>query len=109
MTGGHGGPQRVADLASEWNERDNVGLVVGATAPEELKRVRERAPDLPFLVPGVGAQGGDAETAVEYALADGVGLVNASRSIIFAGEDEEFAGAAGEAAKRLQRRLNEFR
>jgi orotidine-5'-phosphate decarboxylase len=100
--------ERVADLAGEWNERDNVGLVVGATAPEELERVRERAPDLPFLVPGVGAQGGDIEAAVEYGLADGVGLVNASRSIVFAGEGEAFAGAAGEAAKRLKRRLNEF-
>jgi orotidine-5'-phosphate decarboxylase len=101
--------ERVADLAGEWNERGNVGLVVGATAPEELERVRERAPDLPFLVPGVGTQGGDVEAAVEHGLADGVGLVNASRSIIFAGEGEAFAGAAGEAAKRLQRRLNEYR
>jgi orotidine-5'-phosphate decarboxylase len=101
--------ERVADLAGEWNERGNVGLVVGATAPEELERIRERAPDLPFLVPGVGAQGGDVEAAVEHGLADDVGLVNSSRSIIFAGEDEAFAEAAGEAAKRLQRRLNEFR
>ena len=101
--------ERVADLAAEWNERGNVGLVVGATAPEELERVRERAPSLPFLVPGVGAQDGDVEAAVEHGLADGVGLVNASRSIIFAGEGEAFAEAAGEAAKRLKRRLNEFR
>jgi orotidine-5'-phosphate decarboxylase len=101
--------ERVADRADEWNERGNVGLVVGATAPAELERVRERAPDLPFLVPGVGTQGGDIEAAVEHGLADGVGLVNSSRSIIFAGEGETFAGAAGEAAKRLKRQLNEFR
>ncbi|WP_435076485.1 orotidine-5'-phosphate decarboxylase [Halococcus sp. AFM35] len=101
--------ERVADLAGEWNERGNVGLVVGATAPEELERVRERAPSLPFLVPGVGAQDGDVEAAVEHGLADGVGLVNASRSIIFAREGEAFAEAAGEAAKRLKRRLNEYR
>jgi orotidine-5'-phosphate decarboxylase len=101
--------ERVADRADEWNERGNVGLVVGATAPEELESVRERAPDLPFLVPGVGTQGGDIEAAVEHGLADGVGLVNSSRGIIFAGEDEAFAGAAGEAAKRLKRRLNEYR
>ena len=101
--------ERVADLAREWNEYGNIGLVVGATAPEELEEVRERTPDLPFLVPGVGAQGGDAEAAVEYGLANGVGLVNSSRRIIFAGEGESFAGAAGEAAKRLKRRLNEYR
>jgi orotidine-5'-phosphate decarboxylase len=100
--------ERVADLAAEWNEHGNVGLVVGATAPEELKQVRERVPDLPFLVPGVGAQGGDAEAAVEFGLVDGVGLVNSSRGIIFAGEGEQFAGAAGEAAKRMKRRLNQY-
>ncbi|EMA43433.1 orotidine-5'-phosphate decarboxylase [Halococcus saccharolyticus] len=103
--------ERVARLADDWNERGNVGLVVGATAPEELEAVRDLVPDLPFLVPGVGAQGGDVEAAIEYGLADGVGLVNSSRGIIFAGEDrgEGFARAAGEAAKRLKRRLNEYR
>ena len=103
--------ERVAALADLWNEHGNVGLVVGATAPEELADLREQVPDLPFLVPGVGAQGGDAEAATEYGLADGVGLVNSSRGIIFAGEDrgEEFAGAAGEAAKRLRNRLHQYR
>ena len=101
--------ERVARLADDWNEHGNVGLVVGATTPDELEQVREIAPDLPFLVPGVGAQGGDAEAAVEYGLTDGVGLVNSSRGITYAGEGERFAGAAGEAAKRLKRRLNEFR
>ncbi|WP_254544476.1 orotidine-5'-phosphate decarboxylase [Halomarina pelagica] len=99
----------VAQRAGEWNERGNVGLVVGATAPEELERVRELVPDLPFLVPGVGAQGGDAEAAVEFGLADGVGLVNSSRGIIFAGEGESFDRAAGQAAKRLKERLNRYR
>ncbi len=125
--------QRVAALADTWNRNGNVGLVVGATAPEELEDVRERVPEIPFLVPGVGAQGGDAEAAVEYGLADypgtdvRVGLVNSSRGIIFAGEDSEtrrasesraatprdargdFFDAAGEAAKRLKRRLNDYR
>ena len=103
--------ERVARLADGWNERGNVGLVVGATAPEELEAVRELVPNLPFLVPGIGAQGGDTEAAIEYGLADGVGLVNSSRGIIFAGEEqgEAFARAAGEAAKRLKRRLNEYR
>ncbi|MFC7234218.1 orotidine-5'-phosphate decarboxylase [Halosegnis marinus] len=102
----------VAQRAAEWDD-GNVGLVVGATAPEELEEVRELVPDLPFLVPGVGAQGGDAEAAVEHGLADGIGLVNSSRGILFAGEgaDEEGAyfRAAGDAAKRLKTRLNEYR
>jgi orotidine-5'-phosphate decarboxylase len=103
--------ERVAALADLWNGNDNVGLVVGATAPEELQEVREVVPDIPFLVPGIGAQGGDAEAAVEHGLADGVGLVNSSRGIIFAGEDrgESFADAAGQAAKRLKKRLNRYR
>ncbi|MCU4754391.1 orotidine-5'-phosphate decarboxylase [Halobacteria archaeon AArc-curdl1] len=103
--------ERVAALADLWNENDNVGLVVGATKPEELEELREQVPDLPFLVPGVGAQGGDAEAAVEYGLAGGVGLINSSRGIIFAGEDagEAFANVSGQAAKRLKKRLNQYR
>ena len=103
--------ERVAALADLWNANGNVGLVVGATAPDELEAIRESVPDLPFLVPGVGAQGGDAEAAVEHGLADGVGLVNSSRGIIFAGENqgENFDAAAGQAAKRLKQRLNQYR
>lgn len=101
--------ERVAALADLWNYNDNVGLVVGATAPEELETVRELVPDIPFLVPGVGAQGGDAEAAVEYGLADGVGIVNSTRGIIYAGEGEHFDKAAGRAAKQLKRELNRYR
>ncbi len=102
--------ERVADLAAGWNEHGNVGLVVGATAPDELEALRERVSDLPFLVPGVGAQGGDVEAAATAGLAEGVGLVNSSRGIIFAGEDhDEWERAAGVAARRLRDRLNEYR
>ncbi|TSD16092.1 orotidine-5'-phosphate decarboxylase [Haloglomus irregulare] len=118
----------VAQRCAEWDRESaaDVFLVVGATTPDELERVRELVPDLPFLVPGVGAQGGDAEAAIEHGLADGVGLVNSSRGIIFAGEDvgagsvpdgqaaesrdaRGYFDAAGDAAKRLKRRLNEYR
>lgn len=100
----------VADLASDWNQHGNVGLVVGATAPDELETIRDRAPDLPFLVPGVGAQGGDMEAAATFGPAEGVGLVNSSRGIIFAGEggEEPFA-AAGAALRQLNRGLNQHR
>jgi len=124
--------ERVAALADTWNEHDNVGLVVGATTPEELEEVRETVPGIPFLVPGVGAQGGDAAAAVEHGLAarEGVnvdvGLINSSRGIIFAGEDvgrntvsgpsgghepdeDAYFAAAGDAAERLKKRLNRYR
>jgi uridine monophosphate synthetase len=75
--------EHIARLAQKWNEKNNIGLVVGATQPEALIRVRAAAPDLWFLVPGVGAQGGDLETALKAGLrADGKGLlVNVSRAI----------------------------
>lgn len=119
--------RRVAALADLWNEGGNVGLVVGATAPEELETLRKEVPDLPFLVPGIGAQGGDVEAAIEHGLVDrggvDVGLVNSSRGIIFAGEDavgatgtdvsdadlDRYVNAAGDAAKRLKRELNRYR
>ncbi len=73
----------VAQLAQEWNTHNNIGLVVGATYPETLERVRAIAPDLWFLVPGVGAQGGDLEAALRAGLRpDGKGvLINVSRAI----------------------------
>ena len=104
--------ERVAAVADLWNTHNNVGLVVGATGPEELESIREVVPSLPFLVPGVGAQGGDAEAAVKHGLTDnGVGLVNSSRGIIYAGENQgdAFAKAAGQSAKKLKRRLNQYR
>lgn len=103
----------VAERAVEWNRLNgNVGLVVGATHPEEMEEIREHAGDLPFLVPGIGAQGGDAEAAVEHGTnSNGVGVVNSTRSIIYAGdgERERFEEAAREAAKSLRRTLNEHR
>jgi uridine monophosphate synthetase len=73
----------VAQLAQSWNTANNIGLVVGATQPEALAKVRAAAPDLWFLSPGVGAQGGDLATALKAGLrADGKGmLINVSRSI----------------------------
>jgi uridine monophosphate synthetase len=75
--------EHVAYLAQQWNVGNNIGLVVGATQPEALTRVRAAAPDLWFLVPGVGAQGGDLETALKAGLRkDKKGmLINVSRGI----------------------------
>jgi uridine monophosphate synthetase len=86
--------EHVARLAQQWNDGNNIGLVVGATQPDALQRVRKAAPDLWFLVPGVGAQGGDLATALRLgARADGKGLlINVSRAIARA-EDPEAAAA----------------
>lgn len=94
---------RVADMAVA-KDRGNLMLVVGATHPEQLGKVRERAPGLPFLVPGVGAQGGDVDAVFAHGL-DGEGrglVVNASRSVIYAGDGDGFAQAARNAATQLR-------
>lgn len=86
------------DVATTWNYNGNCGLVVGATYPNEIKAVRAAAPELPILVPGIGAQGGEVEATVQNGVAkSGGGLVlHASRSIMYAYEkhpDKSFADA----------------
>jgi orotidine-5'-phosphate decarboxylase len=83
--------------AGAWNTHGNIGLVTGATQPAELARIREITGDMPFLVPGVGAQGGD----VGALMASGQGgmlIINSSRAIIYASEDDDFGDAARQAA-----------
>ena len=81
----------VAQLAVELNENDNVGLVVGATVPKEIQHVRDLAPDLPLLLPGICAQGGDLAKSISYGNTNGVALINISRGICFAGDMSENA------------------
>lgn len=83
-------------VAMYWNKNQNCGLVVGATYPSELKKIREVAKDLPFLVPGVGAQGGDLEAVLKNGRqGSGNGLlINLSRSVIFASPSSDFAQKA---------------
>src|SRR3990167_1208276 len=85
-------------VATEWNTNGNCGLVVGATYPEELEEVRTLVGDMPILVPGIGAQGGDVEKTVRAGLdSKGRGIiVNSSRGIIFASKGEDFAERAKE-------------
>ncbi len=94
----------VATHAQEWNINGNVGLVVGATDPQALARVRSAAPDLWFLVPGIGAQGGDLQASLEAGLRpDGLGLlINVSRAIAKASDP-------GEAAKQMRDDINVVR
>ncbi len=99
----------VAERIQEWSDahHGNAGLVVGATYPEELARVRERCPTLPILLPGIGAQGGDLEASVSAGVdAFGRGLlVSASRSVIYAGD----AAAIRAEALRLAGAINHVR
>lgn len=87
-------------VAEDWNASGNCGLVVGATFPAEIARVRALTGDMPLLVPGIGAQGGDiAATLAAGKTADGTGLmINSSRAILYAGKGEDFAAAARKAA-----------
>lgn len=94
----------VAEKVQQWNRRNNCGLVVGATYPDEMKHVRSLTPELPFLVPGLGAQGGDFDLAIQYATDEnGLGAIfNFSRGIIFCSDGADFAEAAGLKAKQVK-------
>jgi orotidine-5'-phosphate decarboxylase len=101
----------VALRATQWNEHSNIGLVVGATYPEELKLIRQNHPDMLILIPGIGAQGGDLATAVRYGInARGrKAILSSSRQIIYASREKDFAEAARRAAADLREQINFYR
>ena len=93
-----------------WNTNGQLGLVVGATYPAEIERVRALAPTLPLLIPGVGAQGGDAAATVKAGLRDnGPIIVNSSRAILYASSGVDFADAARREALRTRDTLQAAR
>jgi orotidine-5'-phosphate decarboxylase len=96
--------EHVAQLAQgAWNVNGQLGLVVGATYPAEIERVRQLAPKLPLLIPGVGAQGGDAAATVKAGWRpDAPIVVNSSRAILYASGGEDFADAARREATRTR-------
>ncbi len=100
--------EKVAQTINGWNTRGNCALVVGATHPEELRDLRALVPELPFLIPGIGAQGGDLELAVRYGTnkTGTNALYNSSRAIIYAAADEQFAVKAAIAAQTTRDALN---
>ena len=103
--------EAVAQKAKEWNTYGNIGLVVGATYPEELKKIRSICPEMPFLIPGVGAQGGDLASAVGYGV-DARGekaIINMSRQILYASKEKDFARAARNIAEKIRNQINEHR
>ena len=98
-------------VAGEWNAHGNCLLVTGATWPGELAAVRRLVGDMPLLVPGIGAQGGDLEATVSAGCtAKGYGLmINSSRAILYAGSGEDYADAARSAAKATRDAINHHR
>jgi orotidine-5'-phosphate decarboxylase len=112
--------ERIARLAAgPWNRSGQLGLVVGATFPAEIERVRALAPTLPLLIPGVGAQGGDAEATVRAGWrgtgsgsqrrSSGPIVVNSSRAVLYASAGDDFAEAARAVAKATRQALNQAR
>ncbi len=101
----------VAQRIQSWNTAGNCGLVVGATYPQELQTIRAICPDMPILIPGVGSQGGDLAASVQAGV-DSHGeraILAVSRSILYAGNGDDYADAAKEEARSLRDRINAAR
>jgi|SRR3990172_717567 len=103
--------KKVVQAAKKWNTKKNIGLVVGATHPRELREVRSMVPSMPLLIPGIGKQGGDLHQAVRYGC-DKNGLsavMNVGRSVLYASKGDDFASAARTEAMKLRDQINAFR
>ncbi len=101
----------IARRVQTWNEADNCGLVVGATYAQELHAIRTLCPEMPILIPGVGAQGGDLEAAVAAGV-DGQGeraIIAVSRAILYASRGSDYASAAADMARSLRDQMNKVR
>lgn len=98
----------VALRAKEWDSLGNIGLVVGATYPEELRKIRKLCPEMTLLIPGIGAQQADLALAVRYGVDASGGRVifSSSRQIIYASRGRDFASAARQATEQLRRQIN---
>ena len=95
--------------AMEWGSPDQLMFVVGATQAERIGSIRELAPDNFFLVPGIGAQGGDLEAVSKYGMNRKCGLlVNSARAIIYASNSSDFALAAGKEARKVQEEMDQY-
>jgi orotidine-5'-phosphate decarboxylase len=103
--------QSVALRAGDWNTDGNVGLVVGATFPEELREIRKLCPGMILLIPGIGAQGGDLEQSVKYGVDanNEKAVIVAARQVIYASKGADYARAARQAASELRDTINRYR
>lgn len=96
--------EKVVRSSVKWNTKGNIGLVVGATHPKELKRIRTLAPTMPILIPGIGKQGGDLKSAVRFGCDKNgeLAIINSSRGILYASADRDFADAARSETMKLR-------
>ena len=103
--------EKVIETALRWNTKKNIGFVIGATKPKELKSIRKKVRAVPLLIPGVGVQGGSVEAAVRYGCDNNgfLAIINASRSILYASGGESFAEAARAEAMKLREEINHWR
>ncbi len=103
--------EEVVRKSKEWNKHGNIGLVVGATHPDELKSIREVVPDMPFLIPGIGAQGGDLKETISSSLDKyrRGAIINVSRDVLYASYDTHFGESARKRALEYQNKINLFR
>ncbi len=100
----------VARKALEWNVNQNIGLVIGATQPDSLRRARELCPNMPFLIPGIGAQGGNLQSAVHLGTDNNreKAIINASRQVLYASKGNAFPSAARAEALKIRDRINQI-
>jgi orotidine-5'-phosphate decarboxylase len=103
--------EHIAAKAQRWNVNKNIGLVVGATHPKELKKIRSLVPKMPLLIPGVGAQKGDLETTVSFGCdkCGELAVINVGRAIIFASSGKDFATKVRTATIKYRDEMNEYR
>lgn len=102
----------VAEKIRKWNQNKNCGAVVGATYPEELKKIREiLGEEIPILIPGIGAQGGDVQKTVKFGTNSKgeYAIINSSRSIIYAGKDSDYSEKVRQEATKLRDQINKYR
>jgi orotidine-5'-phosphate decarboxylase len=102
----------VAVKINQWNSNGNCGVVVGATYPDELRVIRKLLGDsVPFLIPGIGAQGGDVEKTIKYGTnsTGDLAIINSSRGIIYAGKNQDFTDLSKKKAKKLRDEINLYR
>ena len=100
----------VAEKANQWNFNNNIGLVIGATYPAELRLIRQSYPEVPILIPGIGAQGGELPSAIRYGVntSKEKAIISSSRQIIYASKGKDFAEAARQVALELRAQINYY-
>lgn len=103
--------EHVVAKSTKWNKLKNIGLVVGATHRSELKRIRSMAPEMPFLIPGIGTQKGDIESTIRFSCDKngGLAIINISRAIIYASNGKDFAEKARESAISFMNQFNKYK